>query len=133
MSTGAPRPEAWLEKGEHDLLAIDGMLAASTIPWDVVAFHAQQAAEKYLKGFLVAHGQVVPRIHDLVALLARCREHDATLGAFIADCERLTSLGWISRYPDSPGEPDESDARDAVAIARRLCDAVRQRMPSAEP
>ena len=53
MSTRASQPEAWFEKAEHDLLTIENNLAGSRIPWDMVAFHAQQAAEKYLKGFLV--------------------------------------------------------------------------------
>ncbi len=64
--------EAWLRKAEHDLLNIDNNLAAARIPWDTICFHAQQAAEKLLKAFLIYHGRDVVRTHDLIALLARC-------------------------------------------------------------
>lgn len=58
-------PNAWLEKVDADLLAIENNLVAPRIPWSVVAFHAQQAAEKVLKAFLVSTGDTVPRTHDL--------------------------------------------------------------------
>ena len=41
---------AWMAKAEHDLLNIENNLAAARVPWDTVCFHAQQAAEKLLKG-----------------------------------------------------------------------------------
>jgi HEPN domain-containing protein len=44
---------SWLHKADHDLLNINNNLAASEIPWDTICFHAQQIAEKCLKGFLV--------------------------------------------------------------------------------
>lgn len=77
------RPEsnfsAWLRKADHDLLNIQNNLAAREIPWDTVCFHAQQAAEKFLKAFLVFHGRDLSKTHDLVALLARCAECEASL------------------------------------------------------
>jgi HEPN domain-containing protein len=46
------------------------MLAADEPPADLVCFHCQQGAEKYLKGFLAWHAVPFPRTHDLAALLA---------------------------------------------------------------
>ncbi len=43
----------WFGKAERDLLTADTMLGVSPAPTDVVCFHCQQAAEKYLKGFLL--------------------------------------------------------------------------------
>ncbi len=37
---------AWLGKAESDLLCIENNVVAQRVPWDVVVFHAQQAAEK---------------------------------------------------------------------------------------
>src|SRR5437762_3117273 len=39
----------WLERADVDLIVIRNEIAAETTPWAAVAFHAQQAAEKYLK------------------------------------------------------------------------------------
>ncbi|MBM4080999.1 MAG: HEPN domain-containing protein, partial [Planctomycetes bacterium] len=50
-------PEAnwadWVGKADNDLLNVRNNLAAERVPWDTVCFHAQQAAEKMLKAFLV--------------------------------------------------------------------------------
>jgi HEPN domain-containing protein len=82
---------AWLRKAEHDLLNIENNLAAADIPWDTVCFHAQQAAEKVLKAFLVFHGRDLSKTHDLVALLALCVESYPGLAGLETDCRQLTS------------------------------------------
>ena len=125
----ASDPEAWFSKAENDYLAIRRVMVGDGVPWDVVAFHAQQAAEKYLKGFLVARGSIVPKIHDLVSLLTACRRHDPSLESLRSDADRLTRLGWASRYPDTPGDPEEADSREAVLIAQRITAAIRERVP----
>lgn len=54
MSAPSTDYQPWLEKADHDLLNIRNNLAATNISWDTVCFHAQQAAEKLLKAFLLA-------------------------------------------------------------------------------
>jgi len=44
---------SWLKKGERDLRVAMRELAQKEPFTDIVCFHAQQAAEKYLKGYLV--------------------------------------------------------------------------------
>ena len=56
--------QGWFHKAESDL-ATARRTAASEGPYDTACFHAQQAAEKYLKGFLIACGQGFPHTHDL--------------------------------------------------------------------
>lgn len=67
MSSPDSNFEAWLRKAEHDLLNIENNLIAKDIPWDTVCFHAQRAAEKVLKVFLVYRGCDLSKTHDLVA------------------------------------------------------------------
>lgn len=133
MTSPASRPEAWFEKVEHDLQAVDHLMTAPVILWDVIAYHAQQGAEKYLKGYLVWRGEPAPRIHDLVVLLTSCGVHDESLLGLSQDCERLSRLGWISRYPDGPDEPDEQEARSGVEIAHMIRSAIRQRTAGRPP
>lgn len=132
MSGRNEKYTAWFEKAEHDLLSIENNLAGSQIPWDVVAFHAQQAGEKYLKGFLVLHGTRPPKIHDLSRLLDLCLAHDRALAERRSDCIELTDAGYQSRYPDMPDEPGEVDARAAVGMAHRIRDAILQRVAPGE-
>ncbi len=125
MSGRETDPRAWVEKAEHDLLAVRSIVAGPSVPWDIVVFHAQQGAEKYLKGFLVLHEKVVPKIHDLERLVKLCAAIAPSLMPLQSDCRRLTQLGFVSRYPDTPDEPTEADAHEAMRLAVYICDAVR--------
>ena len=123
---------AWIEKAAEDEQAIDVLLEHS--PWllSVIGFHAQQAAEKWLKALLVACGEDAPRTHDLVALLERTMsdlDDDATV---LLDAQWLTGFGVLPRYPGAPVpiRDPEATSREAVARLRRIVDAVRARMPS---
>jgi len=112
--------KAWLEKAEHDFLNIDNNLVAIQIPWDTVCFHAQQAAEKVLKAFLIHHGQTLTRTHDLVALLAACVGISPSLAPLEQDCRKLSYFAVSSRYPDDLFQPGEVEGREMLATARRI-------------
>lgn len=62
--------EAWVRKAENDLRNIELVLPAEDAPFDTVCFHAQQAAEKYLKALLTVHGRPFGKTHDLFQLLS---------------------------------------------------------------
>jgi HEPN domain-containing protein len=110
----------WLDKAASDLLNIDNNLRADCIPWDTVCFHAQQAAEKLLKGLLVARGEFVPRTHDLAALLGRCAAAGYSIDAMRDDCQRLQPYSVLTRYPGAPFEPDEQEGRLAAEVSHRI-------------
>jgi HEPN domain-containing protein len=131
-SSRASEPEAWFRKGDHDLLSVANNIAAVETPWDTVCFNAQQAAEKYLKGFIVLRGGTPPKVHDLVTLLSLCAASEPELASLEEDCRTLSRLGWTSRYPDTP-DVDEAEGRQADELSRRICDAIRQRVPPAAP
>lgn len=120
---------SWLHKADHDLLNINNNLAASEIPWDTICFHAQQIAEKVLKGFLVYHGRDLLKTHDLVALLAQCVTLDSNLATLESDCRALTSFGIAARYLDDLFEPTEQDGRDMVQAAQRVRTVVLAKLP----
>ena len=113
---------AWVAKAENDLLNIQNNLQVQNVPWDTVCFHAQQAAEKLLKAFLVYHGQPLVRTHDLVTLLAGCVQIDPALASLEDDCRRLSYYAVASRYPDDLYEPDEHDGREMWSRLRIACE-----------
>jgi HEPN domain-containing protein len=118
-----------VQKAENDLLNIENNLAAGRTPWDTVCFHAQQAAEKVLKAFLIYHQEPAPRTHDLTALLARYVEVNPELSNLEGDCRRLTYYAVSARYPDDHYEPDEQDGRAMNAAARRVVERVMVHLP----
>lgn len=122
---------AWVEKADHDLLCIHNNLASARVPWDVVCYHAQQAAEKMLKAFLVSHGQQPRRTHDLVALLQECASLDSGFLQLADDCEALNAFSIDARYPDDLFKAGGTEGRAAVAAAERVVDVLRRRLPPA--
>jgi HEPN domain-containing protein len=92
----------------------------------IACFHCHQAVEKYLKGYLLLHGEQPPLIHDLKLLLDRCVKFDKTLSRFDNDCRDLSPYYIETRYePGAPGDFDESEARSAYQKAERIVEAIR--------
>lgn len=57
---------AWFKKAESDLKTAEHILTLKeSCPFDIVCFHAQQCAEKYLKALLVFRSIDFPKTHDL--------------------------------------------------------------------
>jgi HEPN domain-containing protein len=129
MSAPETNYKAWLVKAENDLLNIENNLAAAHVPWDTVSFHAQQAAEKLLKAFLVYHARPLIRTHDLIALLAGCVEIDPSLAGLQEDCQKLSYYAVASRYPADLYEPQEKEAREMIEAARRVRAAILACLP----
>jgi len=126
-------PASWVAKADNDLLCIANNLNDPDVPWDVVCFHAQQAAEKMLKAILVSRGLVVARTHDLLGLFDECITTGAQLPDLRSDCALLTQYAVAFRYPGYSPDPDEQDGGTAVAAARRIYDAVRAVLIAAPP
>lgn len=64
--------QGWFRKAESDLADAGGRTVASEGPYDTACYHAQQAVEKYLKGYLAWQEQPFPRTHDLEELQRLC-------------------------------------------------------------
>ncbi|HUU91926.1 MAG TPA: HEPN domain-containing protein [Phycisphaerae bacterium] len=116
----------WLAQADADL-AVAGRLLPDGAPhaW-AVAFHAQQAAEKFLKAFL-AHCQIeFPKTHDLVQLLALVASKDRALAESLKETAALTPYGVEIRYPGEFPEVTASDAQQALELASAVREAVRE-------
>jgi HEPN domain-containing protein len=124
----AGNTRAWLEKAEKDLRRVELLLAVSAPDTEDAVFHAQQAAEKALKGFLTWHDCPFKKTHDLDALGAQCRGIDPSLEDVTGQADRLTEYAWLHRYPAEIGEPSLVDAQEALGLARALVEAVAARL-----
>ena len=67
----------WFNKGNNDLSSGKYLFTMPNPPTDIICFHSQQAAEKYLKGFLVFHDLEAPRIHGIEELISMCVKIDS--------------------------------------------------------
>lgn len=113
----------WFRKAEADLRNINLVLPAEDAPMDTVCFHAQQAAEKYLKGYLTYLGLAFPKSHDLEELLALIplERRPAVDGDTVAE---LSELAVAPRYPGWDEPIDRETAERAVATAQKVRAAV---------
>ena len=90
----------WIAFADRDLaLAEHTAKTMWPTPHEIVCYHCQQFAEKYLKAFLVSQGQEPPYIHDLAKLVALCEAANPDFGQIKQQCIILTEYGVQPRYP----------------------------------
>jgi len=92
--------QRWVRKAESDLRNIALVLPATDAPLDTVCFHAQQAAEKYLKALLVCYGVPFGRTHDLSVLLDKLPA-TSKVSSRVGDLDELSQAAVEARYPGS--------------------------------
>ena len=91
--------QQWLGKAEQDLAAARVLFESGMEHYENVGFHAQQAAEKYVKAFLVRHQVEFPKTHDLARLRVLVAQVDAEVATALAPADALTPYGVEFRYP----------------------------------
>ena len=111
----------WLGYAEDDLRLAKNTLKTmgEKCPYRLVAYHAQQSAEKCLKSFLVFHNIDFPYTHDIGRLLELCAKK-ANWTKDIQDAEELTLYAITARYPGESEEVTAEDANRAIAIAEKV-------------
>ena len=120
--------ERWLAFAREDLRVAEVVLEEGI--YNQVCFHAQQCAEKALKGALVHVGHVPPRTHSITDLL------QLLPAGWFAEREQdivgLDDYYIPTRYPDAlpgmlpNGLPGRADAEEALASARFLLERIEQ-------
>lgn len=115
MSSVDPVTE-WIEIAETDLLTARSNLREAERFRRVVCFHAQQAAEKFLKAILVRLEVDFPKTHDLVALNPLLARHGVITGFEVRLLSDLTSHAVRGRYPGDIFTLEE--AKEAVETAK---------------
>lgn len=91
----------WVEFAERDYDAAMLLAESHNPSFEIIAYHCQQTAEKYLKAILIENDKPVPHIHDLGKLNTECRKIQTELDVIQGICERLTPFGTVTRYPGS--------------------------------
>lgn len=122
----------WFRKAENDFKNIDLVMVDSDPPTDTVCFHAQQAAEKYLKGFLFFHGIRFPKIHDLESLVELCKQVERNFDDLIEPAADLSGHSVEIRYPDNMLTPSLDDAKEAIDNANKIKKKVLEKMKRIE-
>ncbi|MBI5140636.1 MAG: HEPN domain-containing protein [Nitrospirae bacterium] len=89
----------WLCKADEDFNFASANLDEDSGFYAQICFHFHQAAEKYLKAFIVAHDLEFVKLHNLIYLLKICETREPSLNELMNDCEALNTAYIDTRYP----------------------------------
>ena len=116
----------WLAYGDEDLrLARYALTLKDNCPYRLIAYHAQQCAEKCLKAFLVYHRIDFPYTHNISHLLELCSDK-ANWAETLQDAEELSPFAITTRYPGEDEVVTKKEALRAIDIASHLRQVVRK-------
>ncbi len=120
--------KGWLEKARRDLQAAQNEFKADETLTDIICFHAQQSAEKYLKAYLVYREIEFPKTHVLEDLVLLAAQKESLFLKLKDDVNQLTPYAVEMRYPEFE-LPSLEDTKEAVEIAERVKNTVLKQLP----
>ncbi len=128
MKTKSDLVKSMLRKAASDLTNAAMCLSAGQ-SLDTACFHAQQAAEKYIKAYLAAQDIDYPFIHNLEKLIELCAQRDPSFLSLKFPGQELTPYAVELRYDEEfwPSHETASQALDAAVAIKKF---VMDRIPS---
>ena len=116
--------EKWIKKAEQDLFVIENIINISDAPYEICCFHAQQAAEKYLKAYLTAHNIDFLKTHMLFVLVKQCVDCNKRFLDILSNSKKLENFAVTPRYPDEMEDLTLFDAQQAYQNALTIKEFV---------
>jgi HEPN domain-containing protein len=113
----------WQIKAEHDLKIACKEIKVANPLTDIICFHAQQTAEKYLKMYLVSKGTEPLKTHSIKDLLNKCQDYSKNF-EILKKVVFLTEYAVEARYPDDFYMPSINEAKEAIAAAKKVKELV---------
>jgi HEPN domain-containing protein len=121
----------WLSRARSDL-TLAQMVDDQRILPEILAFHAQQAAEKAIKALLI-HDQVeFPRTHVIALLLNLCELAGYQMPEKLLDALILTRYAVATRYPSEEDPVTREQAREAALTASNVLAWVETQIDSGQ-
>lgn len=95
----------------------------------LVCFHCQQAIEKYLKGFLLKHDNILNEGHGLVKLGKLCEKQDSSFKTIMKDLALVNEYYIETRYPaDEPLVVSDEDTQECMVITEKVIRFINVRL-----
>lgn len=129
MEPKAELARQFLMRADDDLRVSELVLKDSEPVFWVVAFHAQQCAEKALKSLLTFHDIRAGKTHDIDDLLKLCLPVLPGLEKLKENASVLTAYAVDFRYPVQYGDVTKKEAIEAIEIARSIFESILNALP----
>ena len=117
----------WLDKAEEDFQFAVSVIEDSVF-YAQICFHFHQAAEKFLKAFIVNRELEFRKIHDLLVLLDLCLKVEPLFHKIKEECKFLNRFYIETRYPVH--WPTKYTKEEALK-ARNSCEVIRNAVRNA--
>ena len=111
--------QEWHEYAERDLVSAKHLLTLHPIPLEIIAYHCQQCAEKYLKSYLAFNDQDIEKTHNLLKLCNLCAEFEQGFLTLKNKCSILFTYIADTRYPPKLDLTDR-DVKMALEYAEEI-------------
>lgn len=117
-------PDDWFTKAEKDLQRVDILFAADDT--EGAGFHLQQAAEKYLKGYLLGKGWPLKRTHDLEVLINEAINYNTQFQDYLDACIMAREFYVEERYPfiTESLPPEREELEEAIQAIREMISLI---------
>ena len=125
--------DEWIKKANEDYEFAVSVIEESSF-YAQICFHFHQAAEKYLKSYIIAYDLEFKKIHDLSMLLKLCLTKKPTLKILMDDCKFLNRFYIDTRYPVHwPTNYTKEEALKAKSAAEHIRSAIKSAIKSFFP
>lgn len=126
----ANNPGVWLQLADEEFSYASSDLEDTQHKWFAqTCFHFQQAAEKYLKAYLLHVNKPFRKIHNLTELLLFCTEEDEEFQTLTDQAATLNPFYTETRYPVHwPMDFTHEDANAAKSAAAAIAGIVKEKM-----
>lgn len=120
--------DKWFVFANDDLKIINDIIKAGV--YHLACFHAQQSAEKSLKGFIIFYKGELKKTHSLIELLNEAVKLNKDCDRFREYCLTLDRYYIPTRYPDAlPGSmpeglPGKERAEESFKYAQEILNFI---------
>ncbi|MDR1196195.1 MAG: HEPN domain-containing protein [Endomicrobium sp.] len=109
----------WILVADKDIETIKVLMESPTFITHSIAFHCQQAIEKYFKAYLLEHGWELKRTHDLMRLYIEI-EKIKDLKINTDTLMEIDKMYIDTRYPDDFREPTKEELKKFFDLAAEI-------------
>ena len=120
--------DEWITGAEHDLGMAELAIANKPEYKDLICFHCQQSAEKYLKAYLIRLDINFKKSHSLIYLLDLLAVGENVPDSLYGTAEILEDYSVEIRYPGNGIELNQEDIHEAYQAALKIKGFIKEKI-----
>ena len=120
--------DEWIAKAEQDLGMAELAIANKPEYKDLICFHCQQSAEKYLKAYLIRLEINFKKSHSLIYLLDLLAIQENVPDSIYGTAEILEDYSVEIRYPGNGIELNQEDTHEAYQAALKIKEFIKEKI-----